>query len=320
MLYLVYLQKVYYLSKISSSNKEGHYMDLHLDVNSSKISFRQSNQTLNECLKHNQDYFLSKSNLDHWYFKQDVSTVILIPKNYKVYLNCENSSITFLQFDKEIDIKATNSKISIFKGKIEGQINFTNSQLFAENSHGILKGQGLNSKFYLSSKFSSIQLTLNNSQADILVNESEFSSCNLDGDSSMVKFKVFNLDDLVLQSNHPQKSIHGKNSSYYATITGNYTKVDWVLHSPEWIEDNESLKVIGQETIDQNEDIMDLFSQFEDKIEANYEVFSQSNTENTPTNPSKNKEKSVDDERIYELYRNKEITFEELQEMLEKGL
>ncbi|MCJ8347165.1 hypothetical protein MJH12_16615, partial [bacterium] len=295
-------------------------MDLYIHSSAAKISLRQSQQSIDDCILHNQSLLSEKSSHDHWYFDRDLSSTILIPTGYKLTFHSSNASISLLDFVGELDLNLVNCKMTILKGQIQVNLQIKESQLFAENIQGILKGSTEKSTLYLSSKFSDINLKFNQSTANILVHESEAANCNLQGEQSKVLFKIFNLDDLVLVSEFPEKSIHGKNSKYFATINGHFDSVQWILNSEEWIEENQELKVIGQDTIESNENIMELFNQFEDQIEADYEVFQEQDEISSDKLVAKTENKTTDDEHIYELYRKKEISFEELQEMLEKGM
>ncbi|MCO4780747.1 MAG: hypothetical protein KC646_00380 [Candidatus Cloacimonetes bacterium] len=297
-------------------------MDLNIYIHSSKISFRQSDQSIDECLNQNKSFFTEESNFDHWHFNGDHKKVILIPKDFHIKFNTQDSNVCILDYTGLLDLEGSSSKVSIVKGKIQSHLNLTDCQLFAENVSGSLQGQLSKSKIFLSSNLQEINLRLDSSSSDILVNQSEFANCTLDGQDSSAIFKVLDLDDLVLQSQFPEKSVHGKNSKYFVSITGRFNQVEWKLNSEEWQEKTEDLKVVGQETIDKNDDIMDLFNQFEDKIEANYEVFSKEDDKDQQVTQASEtvQANNIDEEHIYELYRNKEISFEELQDMLEKGM
>lgn len=299
-------------------------MDLHIYAHSSKISFRQTDQSIDDCLIKNKDLFQEKSNYDHWYFDQDQSSVILLPKDIRIILDINQSVVSILNYSGKANLDLKDSKVSIMKGELQADISAIDSQIYAEHISGELTGQLTNTKAFLSSKIQTINLTLESSNTDILVNESEFANCTLHGNDSSAIFKVLDLEDLVLQSQIPEKSVHGNNSKYFVSITGRFNTVEWKLNSEEWTTKTDDLKIMGQDTIDQNDDIMELFNQFEDKIEANYEVFSkedkiekQISQASSAATESAN---SQNEEHIYELYRNKEITFEELQDMLEKGM
>jgi hypothetical protein len=224
-------------------------------------------------------------------------------------------SIGNLQGSHQVQVIAGELVVLGYRGSLELELRLARATLL--QGEGVLRARMKKSRLECSSSFQETWMHSLDSEVLVKPSKSLEGKLEIQGKGSIIVIDPEDKDTLMVQAQGNNFHHFGNQGSYFVTIMGKQSSIGF--EKPDkWGKD----RIRAESILQESQDLMNLFDQYEDKIEALYEQarteeHEEKNSENSKSTAVKGKNFPARETYLLSLAREGKIGLDELERLLE---